>query len=70
MHDDETKECTLACRPDPTFNQAPTGHKIPLGRSKDDPAMAFRVPDCGVDLVTGDTLEEGQNAPFMHHIGK
>jgi hypothetical protein len=35
-------------RPCPTFNQAPTGHKIPDGRSADDPAMAFRVPDCGV----------------------
>jgi hypothetical protein len=36
-----------SCRPDPTFNQAPTGHKIPDGRSADDPAMAFKVPDCG-----------------------
>jgi hypothetical protein len=35
-------------RPDPEFNQAPTGHKIPDGRSKDDPGMAFDVPDCGV----------------------
>lgn len=35
------------CRPDPEFNQAPTGHKIPEGRSPDDPAMAFHVPDCG-----------------------
>lgn len=32
----------------PIFNQAPTGHKIPDGRSADDPSMAFRVPDCGV----------------------
>jgi len=36
------------CRPDPTFNQEPTGHKPPDGRSKDDPSMAFKVPDCGV----------------------
>ena len=35
------------CRPDPGFNQAPTGHKIPDGRSADDPGMAFKVPDCG-----------------------
>jgi hypothetical protein len=35
-------------RPDPTFNQAPTGHRIPEGRSVDDPNMAFDVPDCGV----------------------
>lgn len=35
-------------RPDPKFNQAPTGHKIPDGRSPDDPGMAFQVPDCGV----------------------
>lgn len=34
-------------RPDPTFNQAPTGHAIPKGRSADDPAMVFQVPDCG-----------------------
>lgn len=34
-------------RPCPEFNQAPTGHKIPVGRSADDPAMAFHVPDCG-----------------------
>lgn len=40
------------CRPDPEFNQLPTGHVIPTlhgqGRSKDDPGMSFRVPDCGV----------------------
>jgi hypothetical protein len=40
------------CRPDPTFNQLPTGHVIPslhgYGRSPDDPSMAFDVPDCGV----------------------
>ncbi len=35
-------------RPGDTFNQAPTGHKIPEQRSKDDPAMAFKLPDCGV----------------------
>ena len=35
-------------RPDPTFNQKPTGHKVPDGRSADDPGMAFQVPDCGV----------------------
>ena len=34
-------------RPDPEFNQAPTGHKT-SGRSPDDPSMAFRIPDCGV----------------------
>ena len=34
-------------RPCPEFNQAPTGHKVPDGRSKDDPSMAFHVPDCG-----------------------
>ena len=34
-------------RPDPQFNQAPTGHKIPEQRSADDPSMAFHVPDCG-----------------------
>jgi hypothetical protein len=37
-----------SCRPDPTFNQVPTGHKIPDGRSADDPGMAFKVHDCGV----------------------
>ena len=37
-----------SCRPCPEFNQAPTGHKIPCGRSADDPGMAFTVPDCGV----------------------
>ena len=31
-----------------TFNLAPTGHKVPEGRSPDDPSMAFRIPDCGV----------------------
>jgi hypothetical protein len=36
------------CRPDPEFNQEPTGHIPPEGRSPDDPSMAFRVPDCGV----------------------
>lgn len=36
------------CRPNPTFNQCPTGHKPPAGRSPDDPGMAFTVPDCGV----------------------
>jgi hypothetical protein len=40
------------CRPDPTFNQKPTGHVIPTqhgySRSADDPSMDFRVPDCGV----------------------
>jgi hypothetical protein len=50
------------CRPDPTFNQAPTGHKIPDGRSPDDPAMAFRVPDCGVkaggEFITPFELDE------------
>jgi len=35
-------------RPDPEFNQAPTGHKVPDGRSPDDKSMAFHVPDCGV----------------------
>jgi len=35
------------CRPCPEFNQAPTGHKIPDGRSADDPNMSFHVPDCG-----------------------
>jgi hypothetical protein len=35
-------------RPCSTFNQAPTGHKIPDGRSADDPSMDFSVPDCGV----------------------
>jgi hypothetical protein len=35
------------CRPCPEFNQAPTGHKIPDGRSPDDPAMKFKVKDCG-----------------------
>jgi hypothetical protein len=35
-------------RPDPTFNQKPTGHKVPDGRSDDDSEMAFKVPDCGV----------------------
>lgn len=34
-------------RPNPEFNQAPTGHKIPDGRSPDDAGMAFHVPDCG-----------------------
>jgi hypothetical protein len=36
------------CRPAQSFNQAPTGHKVPDGRSADDPSMAFTVPDCGV----------------------
>ena len=39
-------------RPDPSFNQLPTGHVIPslhgYGRSADDPSMVFDVPDCGV----------------------
>lgn len=39
-------------RPDPGFNQKPTGHIVPtihgFSRSADDPSMAFRVPDCGV----------------------
>lgn len=30
-----------------TYNQAPTGHKIPEGRSPDDPSMNFAIPDCG-----------------------
>jgi len=34
-------------RNQPEYNQAPTGHKIPDGRSPDDPAMAFEIPDCG-----------------------
>lgn len=38
---EEYREC-------PEFNQAPTGHKIPDGRSADDPSMAFNIPDCGV----------------------
>ena len=39
-------------RPDPTFNQKPTGHVIPTlhgySCAPDDPSMAFDVPDCGV----------------------
>jgi hypothetical protein len=50
------------CRPCPTFNQAPTGHKIPDKRSKDDPSMAVYVPDCGVkaggEFMTPFVLDE------------
>lgn len=35
-------------RQQPRYNQAPTGHKIPEGRSPDDPNMSFEIPDCGV----------------------
>lgn len=50
------------CRPNPEFNQAPTGHKIPDGRSPDDPNMAFKVHDCGVkaggQFITPFVLDE------------
>jgi hypothetical protein len=49
-------------RSERTFNQAPTGHKIPDGRSPDDPSMAFTIPDCatkaGGEFMTPFVLDE------------
>lgn len=49
-------------RSQPEYNQAPTGHRIPEGRSPDDPAMAFRIPDCGTkaggEFITPFVLDE------------
>lgn len=37
---------------------------------KGDPGSGFKVPDCGTDLNPGNSLEPGQDAPFVHHINK
>lgn len=49
---DKKREIVPAdAEPRPTFNLGPTGHKVPDGRSPDDPAMTFTVPDCGIQAT-------------------
>jgi hypothetical protein len=58
----EIPETDLRDNPGQEFNQAPTGHKIPDGRSADDPAMAFKTHDCGTkaggQFITPFNLDE------------